>query len=190
VHKVSIIPRSIGALGYTMTRPTEDRFLITRRDLENRMVVLLAGRAAEDLVLGEISTGAADDLARVTDIARQIVTRFGMHPSLGQAVLAPERQSFLGDGVPGITPRDYSEATAREVDVAVRELIDAAYARAKALLTERRADLDAGTRLLLERETITPEDFPALRQRDAGEAGQHTMAGSAGAAPEREKERA
>jgi cell division protease FtsH len=167
VHKVSIIPRSIGALGYTMTRPTEDRFLITRRDLENRMVVLLAGRAAEDLVLGEISTGAADDLARVTDIARQIVTRFGMHPGLGQAVLEPERQSFLGDGVPALTPRDYSEATAREVDVAVRELIDAAYARAKALLADRRADLEAGTRLLLERETITPDDFPPLRQGSA-----------------------
>ena len=163
VQKVSIIPRSIGALGYTMTRPTEDRFLITRTDLENRMVVLLAGRAAEDLMLGEISTGAADDLARVTDIARQIVTRFGMHPDLGQAVLEPERQSFLGDGAPGLTPRDYSETTAREVDLAVRALIDAAYARAKQLLTDRRADLEAGARLLLERETITPEDFPALR---------------------------
>ncbi|NHB77602.1 ATP-dependent zinc metalloprotease FtsH [Rhodobacter calidifons] len=163
VHKVSIIPRSIGALGYTMTRPTEDRFLITRADLENRMVVLLAGRAAEDLVLGEISTGAADDLARVTDIARQIVTRFGMHPDLGQAVLEPERQSFLGDGAPGLSPRDYSEATAREVDLAVRALIDAAYARAKQVLTDRRADLEAGTRLLLERETITPDDFPALK---------------------------
>jgi cell division protease FtsH len=163
VQKVSIIPRSIGALGYTMTRPTEDRFLITRADLENRMVVLLAGRAAEDLVLGEISTGAADDLARVTDIARQIVTRFGMHPDLGQAVLEPERQSFLGDGAPGLSPRDYSEATAREVDLAVRALIDAAYARAKQVLTVRRADLEAGTRLLLERETITPDDFPALK---------------------------
>jgi cell division protease FtsH len=163
VHKVSIIPRSIGALGYTMTRPTEDRFLITRQDLENRMVVLLAGRAAEDLVLGEISTGAADDLARVTDIARQIVTRFGMYPDLGQAVLEPERQSFLGDGAPGLTPRDYSEATAREVDLAVRKLIDAAYARAKQVLTDRRAELEAGTRLLLERETITPDDFPALK---------------------------
>ncbi|MCX7643893.1 MAG: ATP-dependent zinc metalloprotease FtsH [Rhodobacteraceae bacterium] len=164
VHKVSIIPRSIGALGYTMQRPTEDRFLITRADLENRMVVLLAGRAAEELVLGEISTGAADDLARVTDIARQIVTRFGMHPKLGQAVLEAERASFLGeDRMPGLTPRDYSEETAREVDLAVRELIDAAYARARELLARRRADLEAGTRLLLERETITPDDFPALK---------------------------
>ncbi|MCS6891959.1 MAG: ATP-dependent zinc metalloprotease FtsH [Rhodovarius sp.] len=189
VHKVSIIPRSIGALGYTMTRPTEDRFLITRRDLENRMVVLLAGRAAEDLMLGEISTGAADDLARVTDIARQIVTRFGMHPSVGQAVLEPERQSFLGDGLPSLTPRDYSEATAREVDVAVRELIDAAYQRAKALLAERRADLEAGTRLLLERETITPEDFPPLRPRGAGEEARDPITGLATVAPDRERER-
>jgi cell division protease FtsH len=165
VHKVSIIPRSIGALGYTMQRPTEDRFLITRRDLDNRMVVLLAGRAAEELVLGEISTGAADDLARVTDIARQIVARFGMVPELGQAVLEPERASFLGEGTPGIVARDYSEATAREVDLAVRRLIDAAYERARTLLSARRPELEAGTALLLDRETITPDDFPALRPR-------------------------
>ncbi len=164
VHKVSIIPRSIGALGYTMQRPTDDRFLITRQDLENRMVVLLAGRAAEEIALGEISTGAADDLARVTDIARQIVTRFGMHPGLGQAALEPARASFLGeDRTPGIVTRDYSEATAREVDLAVRELIDRAYARAKKVLDARRDDLEAGTKLLLERETITPDDFPALK---------------------------
>ncbi|WP_194743978.1 ATP-dependent zinc metalloprotease FtsH [Thermaurantiacus tibetensis] len=166
VHKVSIIPRSIGALGYTMQRPTEDRFLITRADLEDRMVVLLAGRAAEELVFGEISTGAADDLARVTDIARQIVTRFGMHPALGQAVLEHERQSFLGEGPPGLLPRDHSEATAREVDLAVRDLIATAYERAKTLLAARRADLEAGARLLLERETITPEDFPPLRRAE------------------------
>ncbi|MCC5992371.1 MAG: ATP-dependent zinc metalloprotease FtsH [Rhodobacteraceae bacterium] len=162
VHKVSIIPRSIGALGYTMQRPTEDRFLITRAELESRMVVLLAGRAAEDIVLDEISTGAADDLARVTDIARQVVTRFGMHPVLGQAVLEPERGGFLGEDRYTFTPRDHSEETAREVDLAVRELIERAYLRAKDLLTARRGDLDAGTDLLLERETITPEDFPAL----------------------------
>ncbi|HEX9858460.1 MAG TPA: AAA family ATPase, partial [Paracoccaceae bacterium] len=164
VHKVSIIPRSVGALGYTMTRPTEDRFLITRHDLENRMVVLMAGRAAEDLVLGEISTGAADDLARVTDIARQLVTRFGMHTGLGQAVLEPERGAFLGEDRFGLSPRDYSEATAREVDLAVREIIADAFERARGLLGARRSDLEAGTKLLLERETITPEDFPALVQ--------------------------
>ena len=169
VHKVSIIPRSIGALGYTMQRPTEDRFLITRAELESRMVVLLAGRAAEDVVLGEISTGAADDLARVTDIARQVVTRFGMHPALGQAVLEPERGGFLGEDRFAITPRDHSEETAREVDLAVRELIERAYERAKELLAARRSDLDAGTDLLLERETITPEDFPALSPAKAAQ---------------------
>ena len=170
VHKVSIIPRSIGALGSTMQRPTEDRFLITRADLESRMMVLLAGRAAEELVLDEISTGAADDLARVTDIARQVVTRFGMHPALGQAVLEPERGGFLGEDRFAITPRDHSEETAREVDLAVRDLIDRAYQRAKELLAARRGDLDAGTALLLERETITPEDFPALRNKARCEA--------------------
>ena len=163
VHKVSIIPRTIGALGYTMTRPTEDRFLITRGELDNRMVMLLAGRAAEELGFGEISTGAADDLVRATDIARQIVTRFGMHPDLGQAVLEPERGGFLGEDRMAFTPRDHSEATAREVDLAVRGLLDTAYRRALMLLTDRRADLEAGAQLLMARETITPEDFPALR---------------------------
>ncbi|WP_209427018.1 ATP-dependent zinc metalloprotease FtsH [Pararhodobacter sp. SW119] len=167
VHKVSIIPRTIGALGYTMTRPTEDRFLITRSELENRMVMLLAGRAAEEIRFNEVSTGAADDLVRATDIARQIVTRFGMHEDLGQAVLEPERGGFLGDDRTHFSPRDHSEATAREVDLAVRGLLDAAYARALALLRERANDLKAGATLLLERETITPEDFPPLRPKSA-----------------------
>jgi cell division protease FtsH len=164
VHKVSIIPRSIGALGYTMQRPTDDRFLITMRELKDRMVVLLAGRAAEDVVFGEVSTGAADDLAKVTDIARQIVTRFGMTEALGQAVLERKSQTYLGDQTIGVREKDYSEKTAREIDVTVKQLIDDAYARAKALLCERRALLDEGARLLLEKETLTPEDFPPLAQ--------------------------
>ena len=165
VHKVSIIPRSIGALGYTLTRPTEDRFLITTEELENRMVVLLAGRASEDLVFGSISTGASDDLAKTTDIARQMVTTFGMSASLGQAVLEKGRAGLLGDGQLGMQPRDFAEQTAREVDLEVRRLIDDAYSRAKDILSGRRADLDAGVAMLLERETITPEDFPALRAK-------------------------
>jgi cell division protease FtsH len=162
VHKVSIIPRSVGALGYTLQRPTEDRFLITLTELRHRMVVLLAGRAAEDLVFGEISTGAADDLAKVTDIARQIVTRFGMS-ELGQAVLERQGHSFLGEQSITLREKDYSEQTAREVDLCIKALIDQAYAEAKALLQEHRADLEQGARLLLERETLTPEDFPPLR---------------------------
>ncbi|MGI9355653.1 MAG: ATP-dependent zinc metalloprotease FtsH [Rhizobiaceae bacterium] len=162
VHKVSIIPRSIGALGYTLQRPTEDRFLITTNELKNRMTVLLAGRAAENLVFREISTGAADDLAKVTDIARQIVTRFGMSDKLGQAVLEEQRQGYLGDDKLGIQQRDYSEATAREVDLAVRSLIAEAYDKAGNILNKHRKELDAGANLLLEKETITPEDFPPL----------------------------
>ena len=163
VHKVSIIPRSVGALGYTLQRPTEDRFLITLEELKNRMVVLLAGRAAEDLIFNEISTGAADDLAKVTDIARQIVTRFGMTAELGQAVLERQSASYLGEQAIGLREKDYSEQTAREVDLSVRALIDGAYTRAKALLQSRRAELEQGAQLLLEKETLTPEEFPALR---------------------------
>ncbi|MEZ5738311.1 MAG: ATP-dependent zinc metalloprotease FtsH [Burkholderiaceae bacterium] len=164
VHKVSIIPRSIGALGYTMTRPTEDRFLITTDELKDRMVVLLAGRAAERLALGSISTGAADDLAKTTDIARQMVATMGMVEGMGQAVLEQKGTSYLGDSLVAVRQKDYSEQTAREVDMAVRELIDEAYERATMLLQGRRADLDAGVQLLLDRETITPDDFAPLRQ--------------------------
>ena len=169
VHKVSIIPRSIGALGYTMQRPTEDRFLITFSDLKDRMVVLLAGRASEDIVFGEISTGASDDLAKVTDIARECVTRFGMSREVGQAVLEQRRLQWLGDRQLENSSKDYSEATAREVDLAVRKLIAEAYARAKAILTKRRADLNTGAALLLEHETITPDDFPQLRRMEGNE---------------------
>jgi cell division protease FtsH len=180
VHKVSIIPRSIGALGYTLQRPTEDRFLITKQELENRMAVLLAGRAAEELTFGEISTGAADDLAKVTDVAKQIVTRFGMVKELGQAVLEPERTSFLGETMINTAPKDYSEATAREVDIAVRELIDTAYEKAKSILQKRDKDLKAGAELLLENETITPADFPALKPKsqapDSKQAGKKSAA--------------
>lgn len=165
VHKVSIIPRSIGALGYTLQRPTDDRFLITASELKERMIVLLAGRAAEEVIYGEVSTGAADDLAKATDVARQSVTRFGMSASVGPAVLEEEKQQWLGDGA-RLHPRDYSEATAREVDLAVREILDEADAAARDLLRSRIDDLKAGARLLLERETITPDDFPPLRRRE------------------------
>ena len=167
VHKVSIIPRSIGALGYTLQRPTEDRFLITTGELKHRMTVLLAGRAAEDLTFGEISTGAADDLAKVTDIARQVVTRFGMTQELGQAVLEEQRASYLGDNQLAMKPRDYAEETAREVDLAVRKLIDDAYGEAKAILNKRAKDLKTGALMLLDKETLTPDDFAALRPLQA-----------------------
>ena len=172
VQKVSIIPRTIGALGYTMQRPTEDRFLITFSELKGRMAVLMAGRAAEEIVFGEISTGAADDLAKATDMARQCVTRFGMSSAVGQAVLEEQRAQWLENQNQQLQPRgkDYSEETGREVDIAVRRLIEDAYAEAKQLLGAHRSDLEDGARLLLEKETITPQDFAPLQQgkRSAG----------------------
>lgn len=161
IHKVSIIPRSIGALGYTMQRPTEDRYVITSGELTDRMAVLMGGRAAEQIAFGDFSTGAADDLAKVTDIARQYVARFGMSESVGQAVLEQVVQPYL-DSPLAQTKRDYSEATSRELDLAVRALIEETFARARSILEGRRKDLDDGARMLLEKEVITPEDFAPL----------------------------
>ncbi len=167
VAKVSIIPRSIGALGYTMQRPTEDRFLITLAELKDRMAVLMAGRAAEVLEFGEPSTGASDDLAKATDIARDCTTRFGMSPEVGQAVLEARPLRWLDAGRQD-TLRDFSEATGREIDLAVRKLVQEAFEAALAVLRARQSDLRSGASLLLERETITPDDFPALRRAVPG----------------------
>jgi cell division protease FtsH len=169
VHKVSIIPRGIGALGYTMQRPTEDRFLIERGELINRMAVLMGGRAAEEIIFHEISTGAADDLDRATDIARQMVTRFGMVDTLGQRVYEPQRQAYLGEAMLGTRPKDYSDETNREIDIAVRKLVEEAYEKAKTILISRRKELDEGTALLLEKETITPADYPPLEGKKPAE---------------------
>jgi cell division protease FtsH len=163
VHKISIIPRGIGALGYTMQRPTEDRFLISRTDLEHRMAVLMGGRAAEQLVFGEVSTGAADDLDRATEIARAMVTRFGMDSDLGQMVYEPKRQSFLGDSPFTTQAKSYSEDTGREIDVAIRDLVKDAYDQATSVLVRRKLDLEAGAALLLEKETLTPDEFAPLK---------------------------
>jgi cell division protease FtsH len=166
VHKVSIIPRGIGALGYTIQRPEEERFLMTTRELNEKMAVLMGGRAAEQVVFGEISTGAADDLDKISDIARHMVTRYGMDAATHQVVYDPQRQSFLGDnGMPVARPRSYSEETAREIDLAIRRLVETAFERAVAIVTDRRADLDAGAEMLLERETITAADFPLLKRQ-------------------------
>jgi len=165
VHKVSIIPRGIGALGYTIQRPTEDRFLMTRQELENKMAVLLGGRAAEHIIFNELSTGAADDLVKVTDIARSIVTRYGMSAELGQVVYEKAQHSFLGGPEqPQIAygERGYSEATAREIDSAVKSIVDAAFRRTVNLLRAQREVLERGARLLLEKETLDEADLLAL----------------------------
>ena len=163
VQKISIIPRGIGSLGYTIQRPTEDRYLMTKDELENRMAVLLAGRASEVIVFNEISTGAADDLAKATDIARSIVTRFGMVKAIGQVALEESPQNYLGaPQQPLMIERKYSEQTAREVDLAVKDQVDQAFTRATAILTEKRALLDKMATTLLEKETLTEPEIKAL----------------------------
>jgi len=162
VHKVSIIPRGVGALGYTIQRPTEDRFLLARHDLENRIAVLMGGRAAEALIFdGEVSTGASDDLQRATEIASEMVTRYGMNETIGPRTYAPPPQPFLT----GITANrvEASEATEREIDVAVRDIVARGFDRAADVLRTRQCDLDDGARLLLTQETITADQFPAIR---------------------------
>ena len=161
VHKVSIIPRGIGALGYTIQRPTEDRFLMTREELENKMAVLLGGRAAEQLVFGRISTGAVDDLAKVSDIARSMVTRYGMHQSLPNLSLEQEAAPLLQ--VPGYAgPRNYSEHMTQAIDEAVKEIVGAVFERALQLLARNRETLEQTAALLLGRETLTEADLAGI----------------------------
>ena len=161
VHKVSIIPRGIGALGYTIQRPIEDRFLMTREELENKMAILLGGRAAEQLVFGRVSTGAADDLARVSDIARAMVTRYGMHESLANLSLEQEPSPLMP--VPGFSgARSYSEHTSKTIDDAMKEIVAGAFSRALASLTRNRKTLEHAAELLLERETLTEIELHGL----------------------------
>jgi cell division protease FtsH len=163
VQKISIIPHGIAALGYTIQRPTEDRFLMDRVELMNRMAVLLGGRAAERLVFQEVSTGAADDLAKASAIARSMVVRFGMDPKLGQVAYEPEANSALG--LPAGSewrPRQYGEQTAAAIDTAVRELIEAASDRALSLLQANRGLLDSAARDLLAKETMSGNDLQAI----------------------------
>ncbi|MDQ2695748.1 MAG: ATP-dependent zinc metalloprotease FtsH [Pseudomonadota bacterium] len=163
VHKISIIPRGIGALGYTIQRPTEERYLMTREELENKIAVLLGGRAAEKLVFNHLSTGAADDMAKVTDIARNMVTRYGMDEKLGYVTYDPDKPSFLGQ--PLLAPggeRRYSEETAREIDQAVRGIVGSIFQRTYDILRDNRDVLERCVEVLLEKETIEEEELRSL----------------------------
>jgi cell division protease FtsH len=165
VQKVSIIPRGIAALGYTIQRPTEDRFLMDRGELMNRMTVLLGGRAAESLVFVEVSTGAADDLAKASEIARNMVVRFGMEPSLGQVAYEPEAAPLLGGPGAEWRPRHYGEATAAAIDNALRGLIDTAFKKAVAILEANRDLLTESAKELLAEETLSAERRNAIASK-------------------------
>jgi cell division protease FtsH len=154
VHRISIIPRAIGALGHTLQLPTEQRFLMTQPELEDQITVMMGGRVAEELVYnGEVSTGAADDLERASELARQMVTRFGMSASLGRLTYG---RSLKGRFLAGWSAeeRNYSERTAVIIDQEVRRVTNGCYERAKSILTNRRADLERLARELIEKETI------------------------------------
>jgi cell division protease FtsH len=156
VQKVSIIPHGLSALGFTLQRPADEHYIETQGALESKLSVALGGRAAELSVFGELSTGAADDLVRATELAREMVMRFGMDETVGNVVYRDQ---------PGVVPpesRLVSEQTSREIEVAVRALLKGALDRAAAVLSLNRAALDQGAHLLIERETLTRDELPQV----------------------------
>jgi cell division protease FtsH len=167
VHKISIIPRGVAALGYTLQLPTEDRFLLTESELRNRIAVLLGGRVAEELIYQEVSTGARDDLMKATDIAKSMVKAYGMSEKVGQLSFDQERQPlFLQTGNAHVGG-DYSETTAREIDCEVRRIIEEQYGRVRALLASQEDILREAAQALLNKETISGEELKAIVSGDA-----------------------
>jgi cell division protease FtsH len=161
VQKISIIPRGIAALGYTMQVPTDDRYLLRKTEILNRIASLLGGRASEEIIFGDVSTGAHNDLARATDMARSMVKEYGMSSEVGQVYFAREKRAlFIETGVP--EGGDYSEATAELIDREIRAIIDSEYGKAKAILANKRDVLEKGAALLLQREKIEGTELMAL----------------------------
>ena len=165
IQKISIIPRGIAALGYTLQLPTEDRFLMAKTELENKIAVLLGGRNAEELIFGEASTGAQNDLVRATDIAKSMVKAYGMSEKLGTVTLDRERQPVMMQIQAPHEKGDYSEETAREIDCEVRRIIDEQYDRVRWLLAERKRALVEGAKALLDREVITGSELTAIMDK-------------------------
>jgi len=178
VHKVSIIPRGIGSLGYTIQRPTEDRYLMTQAELENKMTVLMGGRAAEMQTFGQISTGASDDIGKATNIAREMVTRYGMDDQLGHVAYETEPVGFLGNGGSVGKTRLFSEESAQRIDEAVREYVDGSLDRANWILHENTELLREAALELLQKETLEELDlvhyFERIRKPTEGNPLVHT----------------
>ena len=176
VHKISIISRG-QALGYTISLPTEDKFLTTRAELADTLAMTLGGRAAEEITFGEITTGAANDLEKVTATAKQMVMRFGMSEKLGPRTFGHDHsQPFLGREFSA--EPDYSDEIAREIDDEIRRIVEEAHQTARQVLSDRRDNLDRLSKLLLERETIEREEFEALL---AGKSAEEVFGPGAGA---------
>jgi cell division protease FtsH len=163
VHRVSIIPRSIGALGHTLQLPTEEKFLMTRPELEDQLAVMLGGRVAEEIIYeGVVSTGATNDLERASELTRQMVTRFGMSERLGKLTYGrPLAARFLPSSF-NAEERNYSERTAEQIDEDARRIVDESYERVKTILTNRRAELERIADALIAKETLTREEIDQL----------------------------
>jgi cell division protease FtsH len=159
VHRVSIIPRGIGALGYTMQLPTEDRYLMTKTELEDRMAVMMGGRVAEELTFNEISTGAQNDLYRATEVARSMIREYGMSEKLGPLTFERERRPLFIDTMLPPGSKDYSEATAQEIDQEVSVLVNRAHQRAREVLEKDRESLEKAAKILLEKEVLEGEEL-------------------------------
>jgi len=168
VHKISIIPRGIAALGYTMQLPTEDRYLMTKKELLDRLCVLLGGRVAEEIKFGEISTGAHNDLFRATDIAKSMVKEYGMSEKLGYVTFEKDRKPLFLDIAPSFGGKDYSEETAREIDNEVKSIIDESYKKVKKILSDNKELLEKVAQTLLEKESIDGEELRQLINGDKG----------------------
>jgi cell division protease FtsH len=161
VAKISIIPRGVAALGYTQQQPTEDRYLMTRAELLDRLDVLLGGRVAEEIIFGDVSTGAHDDLQRASDLVRHMVTQYGMSEELGLGTFERPRSALFLTG-PSSGEREYGEDTARMIDVEVRSLLEAAHLRVQATLREKRSALEMLAKVLIEKEVVDRDALTAL----------------------------
>jgi cell division protease FtsH len=162
VQKVSIIPRGIAALGYTLQRPTEDRYLMTKSELIDKLTTLLGGRVAEELAFDEVSTGAQNDLVKATDIARSMVKEFGMSESMGLVAFERNRQSLYLQLPQFPASQEYSEKTSREIDAEIKKIVDEAHTRARNILTKKKKILDKVAQILLEKEVIGGEELKQL----------------------------
>ena len=167
VHKISIVPRGIAALGYTIQLPTEDRYLMTKSELEDRLAVLLAGRVTEELVFGDVSTGAQNDLMRATDIARAMVKEYGMSGKMGLMSYERPRNPFLTGDIWTSTEKEYSEKIAAEIDDEVKRILDETHKRTRGVIEENREILDSLAKLLIEKEVVDREEFKKLLQLTA-----------------------
>jgi len=169
VQKITIVPRGVAALGYTLNVPTEERFLMRKSELLDKIAMSLGGRVAEELVFDDVSTGAHNDLSKATEIARSMVTQYGMDETLGHVYLESERRSSYINA-PGLPEeKKYSEETSREIDAAVHRILDEQYKRAKEIITKNRQVLEEGAQLLLEKEKIEGKDLEAILSKTSRE---------------------